>query len=239
MASWPPVGRADGPGRAGIAGAGHERVVRALACCRADRVHRRQVDDVEAHVGDRVQPPRGGAQRPGLGLAPVRRVEHRSFGAREELIPGAVQRALPVHDQRVAAPSVVSRSRSGNARLRRAHLLASARLRAGPAAAARRPVARRPRQSGSSWRSWPACLRGRQRPGRRGSAPPPRSSSSAPSASISSTSWPIGTLISASWRQRADRIAPGLDREVPQALAVGRDFGAVAVQCPRPARASH
>ena len=50
-ASWPPVGVADRPGRAGIAGRGGQRVVAALAVGQADRVDRRQVEDVEAELG--------------------------------------------------------------------------------------------------------------------------------------------------------------------------------------------
>ncbi len=55
------LGGADRPGDAGIAGAGDEGVVGALAEGAADRVDRRQVDDVEAHLGDRRQPLGGGA----------------------------------------------------------------------------------------------------------------------------------------------------------------------------------
>ena len=51
MASWPPAGVADRPRAARIAGAGHEGVVAALAVGHADRVDGREVEDVEAELG--------------------------------------------------------------------------------------------------------------------------------------------------------------------------------------------
>ena len=67
------LGPADGPRAAGVVGRRRERVVAALAVGDADRVDRRQVHDVEAHLGDRRQP-LGGAGEPALA-------------AREQLVP--------------------------------------------------------------------------------------------------------------------------------------------------------
>ena len=181
---------------------------------------------------------RRGAQRPRLRLAPVRRVEHGSFGAREELVPGAEEGALPVHDQRVAVgggQQVAQRER----RLRRAHRVAPARPRAAPAAAARRP------------RSAPAAAVS-VGPGGPGAAVP------APAAASLAGRMLRGAALE---QQRAlgqhqldvladrhldlgvvaparDRITPRLDREVPQPLAGRRPPRRRSGRCPRPARAS-
>src|SRR3979411_2268080 len=48
----PTLGAADGIGTAGIIGAGLEGVVATLAVGRADRMDRREIEDVEAHVAD-------------------------------------------------------------------------------------------------------------------------------------------------------------------------------------------
>ena len=56
---------ADRPRRAGVLRAGGEGVVGALAVDLADRVDRRQVDHVEAHLGHRVEALRGGAEGAG------------------------------------------------------------------------------------------------------------------------------------------------------------------------------
>ena len=64
---------ADRPGAAGIVGTGGEAVVRALAVGPADRVHRREVEHVEAQLGDGGQPaahPGEAAPRPGEQLVP-------------------------------------------------------------------------------------------------------------------------------------------------------------------------
>ena len=89
------VGRADGPRAAGIVGAGVERVVRALAGGDADRVDRRQVDDVEPHLGDGRQSL--GRARPGRprcgGTARTRRRSRpaggRPTGARVSVVRSA------------------------------------------------------------------------------------------------------------------------------------------------------
>ena len=100
MASWPPSAEPMAHGEPGSPGCGLQRVVPALAERRADRVDRRQVDDVEAHLRDRVQPPGRGAQRPRHRVAAAHRVDLDALGPREELVPGPVQRAFPVDDQR-------------------------------------------------------------------------------------------------------------------------------------------
>jgi hypothetical protein len=60
-------------------------------------MHRRQVDHVEAHARDRVQPLGRGAERARGGRPAAHWVNLNPFGAREELVPGAVQRPFPVH----------------------------------------------------------------------------------------------------------------------------------------------
>ena len=80
------LGRADGPGAARVARAGLQRVVAALTEGPADRVDGRQVDHVEAHVGHGRQPVGGAGQS--------------AVGAGEQLVPGAVEGALPVDPQR-------------------------------------------------------------------------------------------------------------------------------------------
>ncbi len=90
---------ADRPRDAGVVRAGRERVVRALAVRGADGVDGRQVDHVEAHLREGRQPLCGGLEGPGRPGAV--RVAVRALRAREELVPAADQRALPLHPQRV------------------------------------------------------------------------------------------------------------------------------------------
>ena len=59
---------ADRPRRADVGLARRQRVVAALAVDPADRVDRRQVDDVEAHVGDPLELLGGGGERAVNGL---------------------------------------------------------------------------------------------------------------------------------------------------------------------------
>ena len=92
------LGGADRPGGADVVGACVEGVVGALAEGGADGMDRREVDDVEAHRGDGGQPVGGGAQGAADGGAV--RCGARAFGAREELVPRAVEGAAPLHDQR-------------------------------------------------------------------------------------------------------------------------------------------
>ena len=77
------LGAADRVRRAGIVGAGGERVVAALALVDADRVERQQVEDVEAEVGDVRD-----ELLDGLDAAP---------GAREQLVPGGEAGLDAVH----------------------------------------------------------------------------------------------------------------------------------------------
>ena len=62
---------------------------------------RRQIDDVEAHGGEGGQPLGGGAQRAADRPPPLG--HHGPLRAREELVPGAEQRPLPVHLERHGA----------------------------------------------------------------------------------------------------------------------------------------
>ena len=80
--------------------AGDQRVVRPLAVLDTDRVDRRHVDDVEAHVGDGVEALRGGAEVAGGPLTGFV-VADGAFGARKEFVPGAAARELALHQQRV------------------------------------------------------------------------------------------------------------------------------------------
>ena len=93
------LGRADRPGGARVVGLRGQGVVAALAVDLADRVDRRQVDQVEAHRRDRRQPLGGlgeGARDPGAVGADVG-----ALGPREELVPRAEQRPGPLHRQLV------------------------------------------------------------------------------------------------------------------------------------------
>ena len=71
MASWPPSLLPIAHGEPGSSGPGVEGVVGALAVDLADRVDRRQVDDVEAHRGDGVEPLRGRGRKVPLVTLPV------------------------------------------------------------------------------------------------------------------------------------------------------------------------
>ena len=212
MASWPPSGEPMAHGEPGSPGAGRQRVVPALARGGPDRVDRRQVDDVEAHVAR--SRPAGGRRCAACrtAAAPARRVDLGALRAREELVPGAVQRPLPVHDQRVAgrAGEQVAQREPGQ---RGRDLAARAPRPAGPAAASSvvgssRAVLGAARPAALAARAWPAAAS----LGAGGPAGAARSNSSAPSASISSTSWPSGTLMprrAASARSDRPRPRPG------------------------------
>ena len=86
---------ADRPRRAGVVRARGQGVVGALAVDLADRVDRRQVEDVEAHLGHPVEAlgrrPEGAA-----GDLAGLRVARRALRAREELVPAAEERARAV-----------------------------------------------------------------------------------------------------------------------------------------------
>ena len=88
---WPPSGAADRPRRAGIRRRGLQAVVAALAVTAADRMNRRQIHDVEAHLGD----VREAARRRRERAVARRRLGRR---AREELVPRAEARERPLDD---------------------------------------------------------------------------------------------------------------------------------------------
>ena len=90
------LGPADRPGAAGVAGLGGGRVVAALAVGAADRVDRRQVDDVEAQLGEPGQ----------LQLHPGEAAER----PREELVPraDAGEVAIHVHLERLRADAIAA-----------------------------------------------------------------------------------------------------------------------------------
>ena len=100
-ASWPPSSEPIAQGEPGSSRADVGRLaagelggVRALAVDLADRVDRRQVDDVEAHLGDGGQALHRGAE--GAAAQHAVGVGRGALAAREELVPGAVERALAV-----------------------------------------------------------------------------------------------------------------------------------------------
>ena len=102
IASWPPSLEPIAHGEPGSSGPGVEGVVGALAVDLADRVDRRQVDDVEAHRGDGVEPLGGGLEGAAGDLAGLG-VLRRALGAREELVPAAEERLGAVGVRRVGA----------------------------------------------------------------------------------------------------------------------------------------
>ena len=80
-------------GLPGSPGLGADGVVGALAVGLADGMDRRQIQHVESHLGDLGQACGHVAQR----AVPAR---FRRAGAREQLVPGGVARALAIHGQR-------------------------------------------------------------------------------------------------------------------------------------------
>jgi hypothetical protein len=175
-AVWPPSASRsprDCPGRP----AGDERVVATLAVGVPDRVDRRQVDHVEAELGE---------PRELLGDA-----GQAAEGAREELIPGAEAGAQAVH---------VDLDRRRHQRRARAVRVTGAGERRAPA----RAPARGAPPAGSADRRArpppPRSARGR----RRGREPRARASSAAPSSSSAERSrCPAAILRSSSFRQLA------------------------------------
>ena len=96
------VPRPDRPRRSWIVGAGVEGVVGPLAVDLPDRVDRRQVDDVEAHLRHRLEPLRRGLEGAADDSSgPV--VVVGALRTREELVPAAEQGALAVDVRRVGA----------------------------------------------------------------------------------------------------------------------------------------
>ena len=152
---------ADRVRRAGVVGAGGQRVVAALAGCDADRVDGREVEDVEAELGDR-----GDLLLDLLEPAP---------GAREQLVPGGEGGGDAVdldHQRRVEASSPRCARRRAPWRRRgraRARSRAARRGRAGPRAPPRSSCGRRPWRGRRPARAArrPRTARRRGPPGRR------------------------------------------------------------------------
>jgi hypothetical protein len=91
---------ADRPRRADVLRAGLDGVVAALAVDPADRVDRREIDDVEVHRGDGRQPFGGGRECAVLDRDRVR-AHLGALGAGEVLVPRGEQGALAVHPDHV------------------------------------------------------------------------------------------------------------------------------------------
>ena len=182
------------PGSPGCRGQG---VVAALPEREPDRVHRRQVDHVEAHRRDRVQPLGRGAQRAGDRRPgppgrpwPPRTAGRTRTTTRTAPAAGPPARLAPGPGEQVAQRP--GGQDGGDVRvLGRGEPL---QRRAGPGSRSRRD---------QRAHRGPARRPGGSRPAAAGSAAAARSNSSAPSVSISSTSWPAGILIAASWCQLA------------------------------------
>src|SRR5690606_13711257 len=81
---------------AGVAWLRCERVVAPLAVREADRVDRREVDDVEAHFRDGRKALGGGGEGSGRPRARAL-VELRALRAGEDLVPGRRQGPFPLH----------------------------------------------------------------------------------------------------------------------------------------------
>ena len=95
----PALGGPDGPRGTDVVRGGVEGVVASLAVDAADRVDRRQVEDVEPHVGHCGEALGRGAEAAADDLA-GRLVQAGTLGAGEELVPGAVQRTSTVGEER-------------------------------------------------------------------------------------------------------------------------------------------
>ena len=186
-------------------------VVRALAVHLADRVDRRQVDDVEAHLGDRGQP---------LGCASAKVPCGRRSPADDRRPRTAGRTRTRSRTARAAgrptprsAASVVTSSRTGwSCR----QLLQARRSSAG----------RDPVRSAPGWcRAAPRPRRRAPRGARPAASAATRSNSRAPSSrslARSSAPWPASILTSTAWCQVASGSLHASTRKVQQALAVGR-----------------
>ena len=142
-----------------------------------------------------------------------------ALGAREELVPAAEQRALPVGVRRVGALDGDVARGSGGVQHRRPAPGPGARPAGPPAAGRCRAAASIAPCDGRRLRRRPAS-----------SSASTRSSSSRPSVNISSTSTPAGILRPASCCQVAIGSRPGLDLEGPGALGVRGHPGVVPVR---------
>ena len=95
IASWPPSRLPMAQGEPTSSGVGVSVLFGALAVDLADRVDRRQVDHVEAHRGDGLEPLRGGDQGAADDLAGLL-LDVGALGAREELVPAGEERLRAV-----------------------------------------------------------------------------------------------------------------------------------------------
>ena len=91
-----PFGRADRIGAAGITGRGGERIVAPLAVGAADRVDRREIEDIETERGD--------FRQPGDAIVECAVAAGKAaLAARHHFVPGAGAGDRPVHHQRILA----------------------------------------------------------------------------------------------------------------------------------------
>ena len=180
----PPVLAADRPRAAGVTGGRDQRVVPALALGVADRVDRREVDDVEAHRPDVVEP--RDAVVPGAVPA-----GDPTLRAREQLVPGGEARRLAIDDH-LQLPVVAGSGACGAASA------PSARRATAPARPARAPAI----GPGPPSAAAAASRVSRSAPAARDAASRTRA---APSPSSLSTSWPAWTRRSRSRAHEANR----------------------------------
>ena len=170
---------------------GRQGVVRALAVDLADRVDRRQVDDVEAHAR---RSPAAGRWRVGeRAVRSATAADDRALRAREELVPGAVERPSAGRPRPRSRGDRVTSSRTG----------CSCRYACSDAANA---GAMRAVSSSEVSRSAAAAASERRRGARRSASAATRSSSRAPSSrslARSSAPWPASTFTSTAWCQVA------------------------------------
>src|SRR5262249_5360057 len=207
---------ADSPRRARVARPGVQGVVAPLAGRGPDGVDGRQVDHVEAHAGDALQPARRGAQRAAHRLPAAHRVDLHALRAGEELVPGAVQRPLPVHHERVGGRTGKQFAQRGGLQDLRDLLVVGG---GHPIPGGDPPVGQLGRQGGEGHTVSGRPCRG---PGRaveqRGSLRQHQLHVLAP-----------GHLDAGVMAPMADRVSPGFHVEPPPALGGRGDLGRIAV----------
>ena len=198
-ASWPPSAAPIAYGDAGVVGAGDERVVAALAVLAPDRVDRREVEDVEAVLGDR-----GDLLLDRVQAAPR---------AREQLVPGAEARAhaVDLDRQRLGQRGGVGAQ-------------ADALDGGGDLGAERRVVARRLGQARrrAGWRP-----RSRASPGRPRPSPSAAAASTQHRALGQLAAEVVLAGVDLAVHLVApggEHVAPGLDRELPAARRLDREL---------------
>ncbi len=207
--------RADGPRRAGVVRPGVQGVVGPLAVDPPDRVDRRDVDDVEAHRGDGREPLHRGAE--GAGPPAAVGVLAGALRAREQLVPGAVQRPLALH------PDRVRRARGHHVAQRPLGQLA-ADLGRGAGGEADRRRAARVLQRGDRVQQGPGLRRGALHLGHGPAQQHGALGQHQLGVDVR------GDLDRRVVLPRGVRVAPALDRQRPQALRVGDDRGTPPVQ---------